>query len=67
MKKMTLALAMFGALALSACAHGGHHGCCSGECKMESGKKSCCGDKDGECQMHDKKAAATPEATSDKK
>ena len=55
MKKMTLALAMFGALSLSACAHGGHHGCCGGdECKMDSSKKSCCGD---ECKLKDSKTA----------
>lgn len=60
MKKMTLALAMFGALSLSACAHGGHHhSCCGGdECKMDSSKKSCCHDCCGdECKMKDSKTA----------
>jgi hypothetical protein len=58
MKKMTLALAMFGALSLSACAHGGHHGCCGGdECKMDSSKKSCCHEGSDECKMKDSKTA----------
>ena len=57
MKKMVSALAIFAAMGLTACAHGGHHNdCCSGECKMDKSKKSCCGD---ECQMKDKKDAAS--------
>jgi|GEM_PF-2854276 len=72
MKKMTLALAIFGALSLSACAHGGHHSCCGGdECKMDSAKKSCCHESCGdECKMKDKKdaSAAVPAASAtDKK
>lgn len=72
MKKMISALAILGAMTLSACAHGGHHHdcCCSGECKMDktasTGKsgKSCCGD---ECHMKDTKAsAATTDTTTTK-
>ena len=65
MKKMTLVLAMFGALSLSACAHGGHHGCCgSDECKMDSSHKSCCHEGAGdECKMKDSKITPATGAT----
>lgn len=60
MKKIMMSLAMFGALTLSACAHGGHHSCCGDECKMDSAKKSCCAGKEGECKMDKKSEAAAP-------